>query len=314
MEPAFVFSTDYDFVLPEFEVGEPTGNVKYFDGTRASRAWRLLLERFPQAEGSVLRPEPVADEDLLLVHDAAYLASLAEPRRLAEIFETPMLEQLPVEALQRFLVSPQRCGTGGTLLAVRTAFEHGLAVNFSGGYHHAKRGSAEGFCLFADLALGVHVARRDCGIQRVAIVDLDAHQGNGTSSLCIGDADTAIFDVYNAEIYPNDLPARAGLHWDHPLLSGCTGAAYLALLERELPHALDEFEPELVLYNAGTDIVASDPLGLFQVSPDEVTRRDQFVFQETRRREIPTVVTASGGYTDLSHQLLAELACQAWER
>jgi histone deacetylase 11 len=156
--------------------------------------------------------------------------------------------------------------------------------------------------------------RRERASFRVLVVDLDAHQGNGVASIFAEDEDVAVFDVYNGEIWPGDEEARRAIRWEHPLPSGTSGAAYLELLRRELPRALDEFEPQLLLYNAGTDIVAGDPLGLLEVAHADVSRRDFLVLEEAARRALPTVVVPSGGYTDASHRLLAELLVGVAER
>ena len=224
----------------------------------------------------------------------------------------PRQQALPFEHLDAAIVQPQRLAAGGTLVALRAALQCGVGINLSGGYHHAKREGGEGFCFFSDISIAIAIARSEHGLQRIAVVDLDAHQGNGVSSIVTGNESVGVFDIYNGEIYPGDEQARKGLRWNHPLRSGCTGADYLELLERELPRALDEFAPQLVLYNAGTDIVAEDPLGQLKVDEECVRRRDAFVLSQTRERGIPTVTTASGGYSDLSYQLLSALVVDQW--
>ncbi|MFT7670624.1 MAG: histone deacetylase 11 [Planctomycetota bacterium] len=313
MNPAFVYTPDYDFALPTLPAGEEASNIKHFDGNRASRAWKLLCERDPLAESALLVPEEISDEDLALVHDADYLMRLRSPEVLAAIYQMPALANLPFEALDSLILRPQRFGAGGTLFAMRAAFERGLAVNLSGGYHHAKRASGHGYCIFSDIAVAAEMARRDHDAQRVMVVDLDAHQGNGVSSIMTGNIGVAIFDMYNKDIYPDDSDARAGLRWDLPISSGCSSASYLELLQAELPRALDDFQPQLVFYNAGTDIVRGDPLGMLQVDSQAVHARDTFVLTQISQRQVPTVVTASGGYSDLSYRLLGELLCTARE-
>lgn len=146
------------------------------------------------------------------------------------------------------------------------------------------------------------------------VVDLDVHQGDGTSAILADEEGVAILDVYDADIFPGDAEARRGLRWDLPLASGASSAAYLDLVEGELPRALDDFDPQLVLYNAGTDVVAEDPLGSLAVEPEAVERRDELVLAETRRRGISTVVTASGGYSEQSHRLLGAMVSGLWAR
>jgi len=314
VQPAFVHHPDYDFELPRTAEGDDLGRLHLFDGRRASRAWELALARDPAIEGARLEPEAVSVTELLRVHSRDYLASLESSAALAEVIESPRAAELDFEPLWRAVAGPQLLATGGTLLALRHALEGGVAINLSGGYHHAHRGRGGGFCLFNDIALTAVVARREHGLARVLVVDLDVHQGDGTSSILAEEEGVAILDVYNADVFPGDAAARRGLRWDLPVHTGTSGAAYLELVERELPRALDDFDPQLVLFNAGTDVVAGDPLGSLAVEPEAVERRDELVLAETRRRGIATVVTASGGYTELSHRLLAATVGGLWAR
>lgn len=314
MTPAFVYSTEFDFVLPEASGGPGFGNIRHFDGQRAARAWALACEEHPELEDARLEPAPVTEEELLSVHPPAYLASLASSQALAEVIDSPEIAQLPFDLLMDVILRPQIMGTGATLAATRAARDRGVVINLSGGYHHARQRRGEGFCLFSDIAIAAHLAREEHGVERIAVVDLDAHQGNGVSSIFVDDPQVGIFDIYNEDIYPDDLGARDGLRWDRPVKSGCNGAEYLNLLERELPRAFDEFDPEFVFYNAGTDLVAGDPLGRLLVDEADVRRRDAFVLDEVIGRGIPTVVTASGGYSELSHQLLARMIADLWQR
>ena len=159
--------------------------------------------------------------------------------------------------------------------------------------------------MYNDLAVAIEVARAEHGLERIMVVDLDAHQGNGVESIYRDDPSVAVLDLYNGEIFPGDEAARAGIRWDHPLHSGTTGAEYLALLREALPRALDELEPQFLVYNAGTDIVAGDPLGLLEVEPEGVVERDLFVLESAIERTIPTLTVPGGGYTEESHRLVA---------
>ncbi len=306
MRPVFVHRPEFDFTVPRAE-GDALASLHRFDGRRASRAWELLGgDSLP--EEARLRPGRVPPEALARVHGEAYLATLGDAAVLAGIIEIPEAAQAPPELLDAVLLEPMRHACEGTRLAVDAALEGGLAVHLSGGYHHAKRDRGEGFCVWSDLALGVDRARAHHGLERVMIVDLDAHQGNGVGSIFAGDPGVAVFDVYNADIWPWDEEARAGIRYEHRLASGTGGEAYLGLLERELPAALREFAPQLVIYNAGTDIVAGDPLGELDVAFGAVEARDRFVVERCAELGLPLVTLASGGYTEDSHRLLASLA------
>lgn len=312
MDPAFVYRPEFDFTLPAFDA-EALASLHRFDGRRASRAWKDF-DGDSLPSGARLVPERVTFDQLREVHGHDYLTSLRSSAVLAEIIELPEAAAAPIGLLEGVLLEPMRYACGGTLAAVDACFERGIVVHLSGGYHHAKREHGEGFCVWSDLALGVERARTRHGVERVMVVDLDAHQGNGLGDVFAGDETVAIFDVYNAEIWPHDEAARAGIRFEHRLASGTTGDAYLELLTRELPAAMDSARPQLVLYNAGTDIVDGDPLGGLSVPFEDVEARDRFVLDECVRRALPVVTTASGGYTDHSYRLLASMCTYVRER
>lgn len=302
--PNFVYSAGYDFRLPDFEAQE-LSNLHLFDGLRAQRAWSLFQSGGPVPEHSIIEPREITRAELELAHTPQYLDSLGSPEAIAEILEIPLAACAPIELLDRVVLGPMRLATGGTVIAAQRALEDGLAFQLAGGYHHAKPASGEGFCVYNDIAVAIRAVRESAGLERVMVVDLDAHQGNGVEECFKEDAGVAVFDVYNFDIYPQDEVARFGIRWDHPLHEGTDGAEYLSLLISQLPRALDEFEPQLVVYNAGTDVVVGDPLGALSIAPQEVIARDLLVIDETRRREVPLVVTPSGGYSDESHRLIA---------
>ena len=304
MRPAYVYSPGYDFRLPELEALERS-NLHRFDGLRAERAWQLFLAGGDVSPGDLIEPREVTRAELELAHSPEYLDSLDSPEVIAGILEIPSAAAAPIELLDRRILAPMRLATGGTLLATQRSLQTGLVVQLAGGYHHAKPTRGEGFCVYNDLAVAIRWALEEGGLERAMVVDLDAHQGNGLSEAFADDARVAILDAYNRNIFPGDELARRGLRWDLPLTTGTCSETYLGTLMDALPAALDEFEPQLVLYNAGTDIVAGDPLGLLEVSPGHVVARDLLVIEQTVQREIPLVVTPSGGYTDESHQLIA---------
>jgi len=301
LSPVFVYSENYVFILPPGEE-----HIHSFDGEKYQRALALLAQRGVSLEGRVLEPTEVTREQLELVHDPGYLDSLTNPEVIAGILEVRSLAALPIEVLDEQALLPMRLATGGTIQAALCALESGAAVNLSGGYHHAKRSSGEGFCTYSDHAIAVEVVRALHEVERVMVVDLDVHQGNGVEAIFKGDDGVEVFDIYNEDIYPwRDPEAVGGIRWDHPLRSGASGDEYLGLLRAHLPGALEEFRPELLLYNAGTDVFAGDPLGKLELSEADVLERDRFVWDEALRREIPIAMVPSGGYTDDSHRLLA---------
>lgn len=305
----FVYSPEYDFSLFGLEHLHP------FDARRASRAWALFRAACPTtAEQAWLRPtDPVTDEELALVHGREYLRSLGSSAVVARAIEAWPARLVPSFLLRKAILRPMRLATRGTIMATALALGGENAMSFAGGYHHAFRDHGEGFCLFADvaLAIAVHRASGQLGREdRVAVIDLDAHRGNGFESIVADDARVSVLDVFNFQAYPG-LP-DASIE-DEPFMipvhSRTRDEDYLAKLEEALPRFLDAASPvRLAFYNAGTDILAGDRVGGLGIGPQGVEARDRLVVDALAARGIPGVVTASGGYTDASHKLIAKLA------
>ena len=210
-----------------------------------------------------------------------------------------------------------RWATAGTVLAAREAVHtSGIVMNLSGGYHHASASRGEGFCVYADVGVAVASLRASgelTSADRILYIDLDAHQGNGVARVFEHDRSVFILDAYNAVIYPRDAHARRRIDCDLPLMPGCPGAHYLRTIEAEVPKFIDALArgsppPRLAVYNAGTDILAGDPLGQMSVPADTVLERDRLVIRHLADRHIPTVILPSGGYTRDSYRLVAATA------
>lgn len=305
-----VYSPKYD--LPAHYLGR---GVHPFDLKKYSRAYRLLGEWIgpPLGELTVAPPREIGRDELLWVHTAEYLDRLRSPDYFAAAVEVPLAARLPAWLCDRLVLRPMRWGTMGTVVAAREALSAGVAVNLSGGYHHAKPDAAEGFCFYADIAIAVTALRREGRLadsDRVAYVDLDAHQGNGVSHAFMHDARVFLFDAYHAGIYPcYDRPAIERIDCNVPLAAGCGDDEYLGNLRDRLPGFLDSISRgqrvALAIYNAGTDIYADDALGGLSVSAEGVLARDVYVVEQLRERNIPVAMLLSGGYSEASHRLVA---------
>ena len=291
MRLPIIFSPRYDIRVLGIEKLHP------FDSEKYGKVHRHLVEQVGIDEGAFYLPEPVTDEELLKVHTSSYLESLSKSANIALIAEVMIAALVPNAILQKHLLEPIRYGTGGTILGCALAREQGWAINLSGGYHHAKADSGGGFCFFADVPLAVAKMRETRPRGKVLIVDLDAHQGNGNASIFRDDPRVDIFDVFNRSIYPGDYEAARHVRYNHPVGMFIGDKEYLGLLERELPPAVDESAPELIFYNAGTDVLAGDPLGGMSITVGGILRRDGFVFRTALDRKIPIVMLLSGGYT-----------------
>jgi histone deacetylase 11 len=306
---AIIYNRRYNLGFPGLEWLHP------FDIRKFGRAWRELRRRLGPRWRDVYVPVDRAarDEELSLAHSSEYLASLRRSDVIAAALEVPPLRHVPAWALRAWVLRPMRWAVRGTVLAARAALERGVAVNLGGGFHHAKRDTGEGFCLYADVAVAVRQLRAEGSMaagRRIAYVDLDAHQGNGVCHQFMDDRDVFIFDMYNPALYPSyDEVAHERIDCDVPLPARCGGAEYLERLRERLPGFLDSVgrsgERPLGIYNAGTDVVREDPMGELSLNAADVLERDLIVVEEFRRRDMPVLMVTSGGYTRESWRLIA---------
>lgn len=245
---------------------------------------RLIAEGLA-LPGDFSAPAPPSREDLEQAHAPEYLDDLEQlrwtPRTLAS--------ELP---LTREIVEAYRLAAGGTLLAARAALEHGVAVNLGGGFHHAFAARAEGFCYLNDLAVAARVLQRERRVGRVAVVDVDVHQGNGTAHLFAGDPSVFTLSIHQENNYP--VPKQVS-DLDVGLDDGTGDEAYLAALERALERVW-AFEPGLVLLQAGADPYCDDQLGGLALTLEGLDRRDRLVIEGGAARGIPVAATFGGGY------------------
>lgn len=298
-----VFHPNYDV---DFGWLNPIVRVFHsFDGCKYSRVMKLIDPCITNKAKHV--PDEVTEAQLRLVHSPEYLQTLHDSKQVAQILEVPNVVDLRSRVLK-----PMRYATGGTILAAQLALKQGKAINLSGGYHHAKPNKGEGFCVYADIPIAIRSLWKENPSLKVMVIDLDAHQGNGVAEslkheLQKADSRVALFDMYNAQRYPGPYDGtRAYIRYNNPLSNGTDDQLYLDRLKTQLPLALDEFKPNLIIYNAGTDILDGDKLGELSVSATGIVDRDQFVFEQARSKKTPIAMVLSGGYTRQSADIIAK--------
>lgn len=241
-------------------------------------------------------PERVAVDDLLLVHTPEYVAHIvqgtlppAEQRRIGLPWSESFVERA-------FRV------VQGTIEASEAALEHGVAMNLAGGTHHAFPNRGEGFCTFNDVAVAVRRLQALGKVRRVALVDLDVHQGNGNHGCFAGDDRVFTFSMHGAKNFPfHKVPGTLDVELD----DGTGDDEYLALLAAHLPRVLRESEPDLVVYLSGADPHEGDRLGRLKLTFDGLMERDRMVIGMCRDVGIPVCATMSGGYGHNVHDTVA---------
>jgi len=195
--------------------------------------------------------------------------------------------------VDRSVIAGFQLAAGGSLAAARLACDCGMALHLGGGLHHAYPDHAEGFCYVNDVAIAARGAQREGLAEKVLIVDVDLHQGNGTAAIFSGDDSVFTFSIHQEANYP---PVKEKSDLDIGLPNGTGDAAYLAHLSEHLPTLRDNFDPGLVLYVAGADPFFDDQLGGLSLTLDGLRKRDRLFFDTFTSRKIPVVVLFAGGY------------------
>ncbi|MEI7835520.1 MAG: histone deacetylase [Planctomycetota bacterium] len=285
---AVVYSNQYQIHLGGLERLHPFDIGKY-----AKIYLKLQTDGYLRPE-DVFVPAPLTDEQALLVHTREYLATLGDTAKVAAYLEAPYLAVMPAAAMDAGVLAPFRAASGGTILAGRLALRHGIAINIGGGYHHAMPDTGGGFNVYADLAIAIRQLRKEGLIRRAAVVDLDVHQGNGTSTVFAGDPDVFTFDMHEGDIYPHP---KAHSTLDVPLPAGTGDEEYLATLRQHLGGVLQRAKPDIVFLQGGCDVLADDPLAHLQLTPRGLADRDATVIDACVQRGIPVAMVMGGGYS-----------------
>jgi histone deacetylase 11 len=269
-----------------------------FDGQKFKRVVEAL-----GIHQQVVEPLLLEREVWEATHTEEYLASLQKPEVLAAILELP----LPPEEL----LASMRLQYCGTIQAAWLAMERGWAIHVGGGFHHASANRGHGFCVYNDLSATVWSLLegwRGKQARRILIVDLDAHQGDGYEQDLQQEVEAGevyVLDAYNPGIFPGRRDLKQWIGSMIPYLPGDRGEGFLRTLRWELPLVIEQFRPDMVLYNSGTDSMEGDPLGGLQQSPEAIVERDRFVFEECKKWGVPICMTLSGGYQPRSAEVIA---------
>lgn len=257
----------------------------------------LQQDSIIRSDGQVFRPDCCSWNTLGLVHDQEYLNGLSQ-LRLTE--KEVRRIGLP---LTTKVVSRCRYETGGTLVASKLALQYGIACSTAGGTHHAFATFGAGFCLLNDLAVAAQYCVTNMHIEKILIVDLDVHQGDGTANIFNNNVPK---NVYTFSMHcKQNFPFRKQLSdFDVPLISGLKGNEYLYELRLHLPHILDSVKPSLVLYDAGVDPHAHDLLGRLCLTDQDLFDRDVYVLTEVCiKRKLPCATVIGGGYSNNIQEL-----------
>lgn len=273
------FSEIYAYQLPE---GHRFPMVKY-----ELLSQQLLLENVVD-EKDFFEPASCSDDIILLTHSPVYLSKL---KSLSLSRKEERKIGFPV---RHDLITRGRVIAHGTIECALYALEGGVALNIAGGTHHAFRDRGEGFCIFNDFAIAANHLLDQAIADRILIIDLDVHQGNGTASIFREDPRVFTFSMHGHQQYPL-LKEQSDL--DVAVKNGTGDEEYLEILEKHLEALIDDHQPDIVFYLSGVDVLETDKLGKLSLSTEGCYERDLMVFRACYKKGLPVAVSMGGGYS-----------------
>lgn len=283
--------------------------------------------RFPMQKFRCLYETLLADR---VAHPSQFHQPQLPPLNWIELVHTPDYVQayregtLDDKAQRRIglpwspqLVNRTCIAVGGTILTANLALEHGLACNTAGGTHHAFPSYGSGFCIFNDMAIAAKVLLEQQQVQKILIVDLDVHQGDGTALIFQDDPRVFTFSMHCEVNFPS---TKQKSDLDVPLPEGMEDDAYLQTLADYLPDLLAEVQPDLVFYDAGVDVHLGDRLGKLALTDRGLFCREMQVLTTCLRQGYPVACVIGGGYADdfnalvYRHSLLHRVASDVYRQ
>ena len=247
-----------------------------------------LLHEGTISHENLFVPNKCDKTDILRTHDLEYYEKLIN-QQLSPSEQRKIGFPQSLALIERELIITQ-----GTIDCALFALEHGCALNIAGGTHHAFAERGEGFCLLNDMAIASNYLLHKKLVNKILIIDLDVHQGNGTAKIMEQVDSVFTFSVHGGSNYPfhkekSDL--------DIPLPDGISGVEYLKRVENALTTLITTVKPDFIFYLAGVDILSTDKFGKLNVSINECKQRDYLVLKTAHENRIPVAIAMGGGYS-----------------
>ena len=253
--------------------------------------YRLLREAVEAAQivspEDLIVPTPATTNQLQRAHSNEYLDKVENGR-----FSPQEIRQIGLPWSPELVL---RCkhSVGATIAACRVALQDGIAATLGGGTHHARRDEGEGFCIYNDVAVAARTMQAEGRVHRVAVIDCDVHQGNGTAQITAGDDSIFTFSIHGEKNFPfHKVPSDLVIG----LPDDTEDEAYLSELAPGVKQTLARSQPDLVIYLAGADVFEGDRLGRLCLTKAGIAARDRLVLARCREAGVPVAVVMAGGY------------------
>lgn len=262
------------------------------DGHRFPMAkYRLLPERLLEAgiitTDHLFEPQLLSVDEILTTHTAEYWHKLDTQTLTTKECRAIGLPMSPE------LVLRERYICHATYECALYAKQYGISLSTSGGTHHAFADRGEGFCVMNDICIASHLLLQRYEAKRILIVDLDVHQGNGNAAIMANNPSVFVFSMHGEKNYPYHKPSS---DLDIALADGTGDDEYLAILSEILPKIIHDFDPDMIFYQAGVDVLEADKLGKLSLTLEGCYNRDKLVLTTAHKAGIPVAVVMGGGY------------------
>ena len=280
-----VYNDNYDIPLPEGH---------RFVGTKFSDLYNFIKNSNLYTNLTIHQSNSAPINDVQVVHNRNYVMSVKEgnlSRDQERRINLPWSEKL---AKRSFLAIQ------GTLQTSHLALDYGIACHLAGGTHHAVKDCGSGFCVFNDLAYASITLLNQEKINKILILDLDVHQGDGTASICEN-----IDNIFTCSIHcKNNFPFdKKNSNLDVPIDDEVNDVKYINILTKTLDQIESNFTPDIVFYDAGVDVHSNDDLGNLNLTDDGIKKRDEIVCEYFKEKKIPLCTVIGGGYSKNRQEL-----------
>lgn len=276
----------------------PVPDAHRFPVNKYKQLRDILLGEKILSLDELYEPKVATKEQILLAHTQEYFESfesgtIKSDEKAIRRLGFPWSHELYLRSL---------ASVGGAIESAVAAMKEGVSGNLAGGTHHAFAGHGEGFCVFNDFAVVSLYLQKNNLAKKIAVIDLDVHQGNGSAQILAENKDIFIFDMHGKNNYPfKKIPSTL----DVELTDKMEDEEYLKLLTENIQRVF-EFNPEIILYQAGVDPLSEDYLGRLSLTKEGLMKRDRIVLYESKKRGIPVSMALGGGYSrPIEHTLIA---------
>ena len=248
---------------------------------------QLLRENTCTSENFFV-PGTINSNDILAAHKKTYLDKLDNQE-----FSKKEVRAIGFPMSSR-LIMREKLIAQGTIEGALSALKHGVAMNIAGGTHHAFSDRAEAFCILNDQAIAAkHLINKNY-CNKIMILDLDVHQGNGTAEIFRNDSQVFTVSFHGKKNYPF---RKEKSDFDYGFEDGTLDKEYMSKIEYEIPRLINQFEPDFIFYLSGVDIIENDKLGRLSVTINGCKKRDEFVIKYCHKNQIPLQISMGGGYS-----------------